>query len=193
MRVIYNTASSINGYIADEQHSLQWLFDVPGDAGSSFDQFLEGVGALVMGSSTYEWVLAHERVLEDPEKWSEFYPGRRTFVFSNREQVVPQGADITIVGGRVADHIEEFERACGDRDLWIVGGGDLAGQFADAGLLDEIRLSLAPVTLSGGAPGLPRTIASDRLHLVSARQAGPFAELVYRCRAEAPAGSGGSD
>lgn len=179
MRVIYNTASSINGFIADEQDSLQWLFDVPGDAGSSFDDFLAGVGALVMGSNTYEWVLAHERVLENPGKWTDFYPGRRTFVFSSRERAIPEGAAIEVVTGSARDHVERFERACGDRDLWIVGGGDLAGQFADVGLLDEIRLNVAPVMLSGGAPALPRTITSDRLQLVSASQAGPFAELVY--------------
>ena len=48
--------------------------------------------------------------------------------------------------------------AAGDRNVWIVGGGDLAGQFADAGLLDEVIVSIAPVTLGGGAPLLPRRI-----------------------------------
>lgn len=45
---------------------------------------------------------------------------------------MPEGADITIVRGSIADHVEQFKRAYGDRDLWIVGGGELAGQFADA-------------------------------------------------------------
>ena len=48
--------------------------------------------------------------------------------------------------------------AAGNRNLWIVGGGDLAGQFADAGLLDEVIVSIAPVTLGAGAPLLPRRI-----------------------------------
>ena len=48
--------------------------------------------------------------------------------------------------------------AAGDRNVWIVGGGDLAGQFADAGLLDEVIVMIAPVTLGGGAPLLPRRI-----------------------------------
>lgn len=48
MRVVSSTASSLDGFIADDRHSLQWLFDVPGDAGSSFDGFLAGVGALLL-------------------------------------------------------------------------------------------------------------------------------------------------
>jgi dihydrofolate reductase len=68
--------------------------------------------------------------------------------------------------------------------VWVVGGGDLAGQFADAGLLDEIRVSIAPATLPSGKPLLPRRLGADRLELISARQAGAFAELTYRLKGE---------
>ena len=64
-------------------------------------------------------------------------------------------------------------------DVWVVGGGDLAGQLLDAGALDQIRLSVAPVALTGGAPLLPRNVAADRLRLVSACAYGQFARLVY--------------
>ena len=42
--------------------------------------------------------------------------------------------------------------------MWLVGGGDLVGQFADLGLLDEILVTFAPVTLGAGAPLLPRRL-----------------------------------
>ena len=61
----------------------------------------------------------------------------------------------------------------------MVGGGDLAGQFLDAGALDEIRLSVAPAALAGGAPLLPRDVGADRLRLVSATAYGQFARLIY--------------
>ena len=48
--------------------------------------------------------------------------------------------------------------AAGGKNLWIVGGGDLAGQFADAGRLDEVIVYIAPVTLGSGAPLLPRRV-----------------------------------
>ena len=60
--------------------------------------------------------------------------------------------------GDVAAVHAEMRAAAGDRNLWIVGGGDLVGQFADAGLLDEVIVYVAPVTLGGGAPLLPRNL-----------------------------------
>ena len=69
--------------------------------------------------------------------------------------------------------------AAGERDVWLLGGGDLAGQFSDAGLLDRVTVTIAPVTLGAGAPLLPRDIRSDRLALRSVERRGSFAELTY--------------
>jgi dihydrofolate reductase len=67
----------------------------------------------------------------------------------------------------------------GAKNIWLVGGGELVGRFADEGLLDEIQLHMAPVTLGGGAPLLPRRITSPRLTLTSAEIVGGFAFLTY--------------
>jgi dihydrofolate reductase len=102
-----------------------------------------------------------------------------TEVFSSRDLPVPHGADVGIRRGLVSDHISHLlERAQG-KDVWIVGGGDLAGQFLDAGRLDRIELVVAPVFLREGAPLLPRGVSSARLRLVTVERAGPFARLVY--------------
>lgn len=72
-------------------------------------------------------------------------------------------------------------QAAGGKNLWIVGGGDLAGQFHDAGLLDELLVQVGSVTLGNGKPLFPRRITSPPLELVSVRQVGTgFAELCYR-------------
>ena len=92
------------------------------------------------------------------------------------------GADIRFRAGSVAALWPELVEAAGTGDIWLVGGGDLVGQFADAGHLDEVRVSIAPVTLGSGRPLLPRRLESDRLQLVSARASGQFAELVYAVR-----------
>jgi dihydrofolate reductase len=65
------------------------------------------------------------------------------------------------------------------QNIWIVGGGDLAGQFHDRGLLDEVLLAIAPVALGAGAQLLPRVIARPSLRLVDVRRDGPFALLRY--------------
>jgi dihydrofolate reductase len=184
-RVIFNTATTLDGYLADDADSLSWLFTVPGadEAEGGFSGFLEGIGALVMGSTTYQWVVDHENLVEHPEKW--FYASQHSFVLSSRALPVVDGADVRFRSGDVSLLWDEVREAAGDKDVWLVGGGDLVGQFADAGLLDEIRVSVAPVTLGSGRPLLPRRLESDRLRLESVRQAGQFAELVYSVRSTA--------
>ncbi len=181
-RVIFYTATTLNGYLADDQDSLSWLFSVPGadDAEGDITTFLGGIGALVMGSTTYEWVLEHENLTEHPDKWA--YGRTPTFVMTTRSLPSVSGADVRLRAGAVGGLWDEIVEAAGGLDVWVVGGGDLAGQFADAKLLDEIRVSIAPVTLASGRPLFPRRIESDALHLESARQAGQFAELVYSLR-----------
>lgn len=181
-KFLFDTATSINGWIADEQNSLAWLFAVEG--GEQPDDGLLPTGATVMveGSTTYEWVLAESDILAHPEKWAEFHGDRPTFVFTTRDLPKPEGADIRFVAGPVADALPAIREAAGDGDVWIVGGGDLVGQFLDAGALDELALSVAPVALTGGAPLLPRRVESDRLRLERAEKVGQFARLVYSVR-----------
>jgi dihydrofolate reductase len=181
-QVIYNTATTLTGYIADSENSLAWLFAVDTAGLEEQDLFLAGIGVLVEGSTTYEWVLREEHLLDKPHKWREFYGDRPTFVFTSRELPTPEGADVRFVHGTVAAALPAILAAAGERDVWVVGGGDLAGQFLDAGALDTIMLSVAPVALPGGAPLLPRRLESDRLELVSATAQGQFANLTYRVR-----------
>ncbi|SIT75612.1 dihydrofolate reductase family protein [Microbacterium sp. RU33B] len=180
-RVIFLTAATLDGFLATDDDSLDWLFATPGGEGGdeSFQRFLAGIGVLVQGSTTYEWVLRHEELVAHPERWPEYYGDRPTFVFTSRSLPEVAGADIRFVSGSVADAWADIVAAAGERDVWVVGGGDLAGQFADAGLLDEVRVSIAPVTLASGRPLLPRVLGSDRLRLESVGRSGQFAELTY--------------
>lgn len=184
-RVIFDTATTMNGFIADTGHSLAWLFAVDGGAEPAEDLLPPNASVLVMGSSTYAWLVREELMLDHPERWDAFALGRPVFVFSSREHAVPRGAEPTFVSGPVADHFGPIERAAAGGDVWVIGGGDLAGQFFDAGHLDIVALSVAPVTLDGGAPLLPRRIESDRLRLTSATQVGQFARLIYEVRSPA--------
>ncbi len=181
-RIIFDTAASIDGFIADEDDSLAWLFATDGGQTPDDEVLPVNAGVLVEGSTTYEWVLAESDIVAHPERWQEFHGDRPTFVFTTRELPVPAGADVTFLRGPVRDALPRLRDAAGERDIWVVGGGDLAGQFFDAGVLDEIAVSVAPVTLGAGAPLLPRRIESDRLTLESAKAVGQFARLVYRVR-----------
>ncbi len=155
-RTVYYTATSLDGFIADQRHSLDWLLSRQSDPGGAmgYEQFEKRVGALAMGATTYEWVQEH-----DPGAWAYTVPA---WVFTHRELTAPPDADVRFMAADVAQVHAEMVAAAGDRDVWIVGGGDLAGQFADRGLLDEVVVSIAPVTLGGGAPLLPRRLELAR-------------------------------
>jgi dihydrofolate reductase len=183
----YFTATTIDGYIADSDNSLDWLFDVDEqDSESTFPEFFAEVGAFAMGATTYEWVLEHESLLDDPAKWSAFYGSVPAWVFTHRELPPIPGATITFVSGDVRPVHAAMTEAAGEKNIWVVGGGELAGAFADAGLLDEIRLGVAPVTLGAGAPLLPRRLTSSRLSLVDVRRLGQFVSLTYAVSAPTP-------
>ncbi|HSE10063.1 MAG TPA: dihydrofolate reductase family protein, partial [Nocardioidaceae bacterium] len=113
-----------------------------------------------------------------PGRWREEWCGRPAWVFSSRRLTVPGDPDVHVVSGDVAGHHASMVEAAAGRDLWVVGGGDLAGQFADAGLLDLVRVGVAPVTLGSGAPLLPRRM-TDRLALAGVTSDGTFAFLDY--------------
>jgi dihydrofolate reductase len=155
----YYTATTLDGFIADPDNSLEWLFTRARDEDGplNYGEFIARVGAIAMGSTTYEWILDHEFAGKDPADWEWPYD-IPCWVFTHRElRVVPQ-AQVEFTSADVEAVHEEMVRVAGDRNVWIVGGGDLAGQFADVGLLDEVIVSIAPVTLGAGAPLLPRRI-----------------------------------
>lgn len=157
MPTTYFTACSLDGFIADLDHTLSWLLsrDVDARGPMGYQSFLEErVGALVMGSTTYEWVLAHERDADGAVRWPYAAP---CWVFTSRDLERVDG-DVRFVRGSVAAVHPEVVAAAGDRDVWVVGGGELAGQFVDAGLLDELWVQYAPVTLGAGSPLLPRRV-----------------------------------
>jgi dihydrofolate reductase len=180
MTTIYYTATSIDGFIADEHNSLDWLFEVPRDTDDAeFASFFDRVGAFAMGATTYEWILDHEHLLEQPDQWQSWYGAVPAWVFTHRDLPVIPGADIRFVHGEVAPVHADMAVAAGDSDIWLVGGGDLVGAFADAGLLDEIHLGVQPVLLGAGAQLLPRRVTSTQLTLRSAERNGQTVNLVY--------------
>ena len=179
MKTQYYTAASLDGFIATADDSLEWLFPLGDIAATSYPAFIRDVGALAMGSSTYEWMLRHVVGPEAtrPEPWPYTQPA---WVFTSRELDPIPGADIRFARGDVGPVHEAMVTAAAGKNVWIVGGGELAGQFYDRGLLDELFVQVGSVTLGAGKPLLPRAITSPPLRLVSVKAVGTgFAELHY--------------
>lgn len=179
MKTQYFTASSLDGFIAAPGDSLDWLFPLGDIEETSYPAFIREVGALAMGSATYEWMLEHliDPGADHPQPWPYEQPA---WVFTTRTLRSVPGADLRFVRGDVRPVHRAMIEAAAGRNVWIVGGGELAGQFHDAGLLDEIHVQVGSVTLGAGKPLFPRAIVSPPLRLRSVRAVGTgFAELTY--------------
>ena len=190
MATQYYTASSIDGFIATEDDSLDWLFPLADLETTSYPAFISEVGAIAMGSSTYEWLLSHAVKLgaADEGAWPYSQP---VWVFSSRELGVPAGADIRFVQGDIRPAHARMKESAALKNIWIMGGGDLAGQFFDAGLLDELIVQIGSVSLGRGKPVFPRRVFSPALRLVSVNRVNEgMAELRYKVDKASGAGVG---
>jgi dihydrofolate reductase len=174
----YYCAASLDGYIAESDDTLDWLLEYEGSfeaegaepgpmaEGGSYERFYDGVGALISGATTYEFVLDH---LADRSEWP--YRGKPCWVLSSRELPVPEraGVDVRIVNAQVTDLYDEMISAAGERNLWVVGGGNVASQFAGAGLLDEVLVTVVPVVLGAGKPLFDRRLPGGAMQLLGTR------------------------
>jgi dihydrofolate reductase len=179
MKTQYYAATSLDGFIATEDDSLDWLFPLGDLNNSSYPAFISEVGALAMGSATYEWMVRNAEKVAD-ETGSPWPYTQPAWVFSSRKLSAINSANIRFVNGDVRQIHAEMRAAAGSKNIWVVGGGDLAGQFYDVGLLDELIIQIGSATLGKGKPLFPRRVLSPVLRLVSVRQMGAgMAELRY--------------
>jgi dihydrofolate reductase len=174
----YYCAASLDGYIAEADDSLDWLLNYEGSfegdgveagpmgEGGAYEHFYEGVGALISGATTYEFVLDH---LGENSEWP--YRGKPYWVLSSRDLRVPQGegVDVRIANAKVAELYDQMMTAAGERNLWIVGGGNVASQVADEGLLDEVLVTVVPVVLGEGKPLFDHRLPVNPMRLTGTR------------------------
>jgi dihydrofolate reductase len=188
---LYYCAASLDGYIADPDDGLDWLLNYEGtfehaaaepdpmSEGGGYERFYEGVGALVTGSVTYEWILDHLDVAGGG-KWP--YRGKPCWVLSSRELRLPEGegVDVRIVDASVEEIYGEVLASACDRAVWLVGGGNVASQFADAGLIEELILTVVPVVLGDGKPLFDRPPGGSFALLGTRASSNGMVELHYR-------------
>ncbi|MEY2698308.1 MAG: hypothetical protein RL720_264 [Actinomycetota bacterium] len=148
--VVYFVASSLDGYIADTTGSIDWLTRIEGAPNELTEAFMNTVGVQVMGSTTYQWLLDQEDLLVHPDKWQSFFGQMKTVVFSSRNLEKPRNADVTFLNGSVSENFSHIAGLAGNQQIWLVGGGHLASQFLDAGLLSRLEITYAPAVLGGG-------------------------------------------
>ena len=137
-KLILFTAVSLDGFIAGPKGEINWLFQ---DADYGFTDFYASIGSLVMGYSTFEVV----KNFEGPYPHSD----RDNYVFSRSER--PPFENVQFINENPADFIRKLKTELLE-DIWLVGGGQLNGIMLENNLIDELTLSIHPVTLGHGIP-----------------------------------------
>ena len=173
-RVTLHMVSSLDGFIAKNDNSVSWLDSGSVyEAGTSFSEeeiaaFLKSIDCYVLGSRTYEHALQLGWVYGDTP----------AIVVSSR-QWPPARKSVEFYSGDLKTLVD-VKLASRYRNIWLVGGAMLCKSFLDLGLVDEIRLTIAPVLLGEGLRLFNGSLAEKKWNLknVVAYKNG-FVELLY--------------
>jgi dihydrofolate reductase len=160
-RILGYIATSLDGFIADRDESLQWLFDSPVELGPyHYDLFIKRIRTVVMGRATYDWVVR----AGSPNP----YPGQRTIVVTSHPlDGAPGNIEAWTTG---IEALVAYLRGLDDGDVWMLGGGKLQMAFIERGALDEIEIYVMPAMIGGGYPLFPATGVRLTPRLVSATE-----------------------
>ena len=165
-------AASLDGFIAGEDDDMSWL-PAPEASGEDhgFGAFLADVGALLIGRRSYDVVVGFDG------PWP--YGDRPVLVATHRALVSPVFT-VRPVHGAIAELVQTARDAAAGRDVYV-DGGDVLRQVLDAGLLDEVVVTVIPVILGRGAPLFAGARARHCLELVQCTSlAGGMVQLTYR-------------
>jgi dihydrofolate reductase len=144
-RLCYQVAASLDGFIAAEDGSYDWI---PMDPDIDFGKLFARFDTLVMGRKTYETMQGYEGGIDDKGVY-----GKETVVFS-RTLVPSEHPAVTVVRDDIAATVTDLKTRPG-KDVWLFGGGNLFRQLLDAGLVDRVEIAVVPVMLGSGIPLLP--------------------------------------
>ena len=163
-RVQVYIAKSLDGYIARENGTIDWL---PQPSESSFNTFYKSIDTVIMGKTTYDQILTFGAYP---------YQDKKSFVFTRTQKNNDKNVEfVSNVKKFVNDYLFKSEE-----NIWLVGGGKLIGTFLKLGVVDEIITTVIPILLGKGI-SLFQDIENDiKLKLVKTERYGPLVDLHYK-------------
>lgn len=167
--VVLFIATSLDGYIATKDESLEWLFNVEGEGDNGYSAFYQTVDTVLMGNNTYDWMIRNVT--------GEFpYKNKDCYVFSRSS--IEDNEYVEFINADIVHFISELKSKEGE-DIWLVGGGELLHFFLEKGLVDEIILTVAPTIIGKGIPLFKEGEYQLDLKLKGTRKFNQFVELHY--------------
>lgn len=167
-KLVLFIASTLDGYIAAKDHDLSWLFQVEGEGDNGISEFYQTIGTILMGRTTYRWIMDHEK--EFP------YKDKNCYVFSASQKGKIE--NIRFVNEDVVSFTRVLKRKA-EKNIWLMGGSELIHSFIREKLVDEIIVTIAPVLLGSGIPLFKPNDTKTLLRLKEMKRFGQFAALYY--------------
>ncbi|MDG5471468.1 dihydrofolate reductase family protein [Jeotgalibacillus sp. ET6] len=168
-KVVLFIAQSLDGYIATKEDSLDWLFSVEGEGDNGYAEFFSTVDTILMGKRTYDWVMQQENGAFP-------YPDKQCYVFSNAQNEDTEY--VRFINGDIRHFITDLKKEEG-KDIWVVGGGNLLQPFFKEGLVDEMKVTVAPKVIGDGIPLFKKGDYQLDLSLIGSKTFNQFVELHY--------------
>jgi len=171
-KVVLFIATSLDGYIATKNDSLEWLFKTEGEGDNGYSEFLETIDTIILGRRTYDWIMTME-----PGGFP--YQNQTCYVFSNT--LKERMDNVEFVSGDIASFLGKIKKASG-KNIWIVGGGELLSHFIKEKLIDEYIITVAPIMIGKGIPLFKEIDVEIELELLNVRRFNQFVELHYKAK-----------
>lgn len=162
-------ASSLDGYIATKDDSLEWLFNVEGEGDNGYSEFYETVDTILLGKRTYDWIME-----QDSEEFP--YKNKQCYVFTRSS--IEDTEDVKFINEDVTKFVNKLKSEQG-KNIWIAGGGELLHSFIKENLVDELIVTIAPTILGNGIPLFREGDYQLDLTLKRTKNYNQFVELHY--------------
>lgn len=167
MSVYFYGCITMDGYLADKNHSLDWLYETGSGAETSYESFYKNMDIMIMGKKTFS-------AIENIEDIGSIHGTTKNYVFTHAESLSVEG--FMPVNGDVVEFVKQIER---DKNVWIVGGNTLLAPLLDHDMVDTMIIQIAPVLLGEGIPLFTQKEVLKRFCLQDVKKYGQFAELTY--------------
>ncbi len=168
MSVYFYGCITIDGYLADKNHGLDWLYQTGTIEETSYSSFYEKMNINIMGKKTFDEIAK----VEDAYL---VYPTTKNYVFTHSEKLPVSGFI------PVADDVVKFVKGISkNENIWVIGGNQILAPLLDNDMVDVMIIQIAPVLLGDGIPLFTQKECMKRFSLVEVNRYGQFAEMVYR-------------
>ncbi|WP_042142195.1 dihydrofolate reductase family protein [Paucisalibacillus sp. EB02] len=173
-KLVFYGAVSLDGYLARDDHSLDWLLGTEGEEEIGATEFFSTIDIVLMGRKTYEQIMLN---LSDDD--FPYNKGKECYVFSR--SLSGSDNNVKFVNDDIVDFTKSLKKEKGKR-IWIVGGGEVLYPLLQERLVDEFYIQFAPIILGSGIPLFLPSDIENELKLLDVKHCKQLAELHYELK-----------